>query len=650
MITVPAGSGRTILVRAYDANTIETHRGEAVVNVVAGANPPLTIVLYPLVGDVEVEVEIGSPTVTVEPPQATLLLGETLQLTATITSGAGGEVEGDVQWGSTQPLVATVDGDGLVRAVGLGAAEIVANFGNVRGTATIDVTGFWNRFGSSDEGWTAWENGEEPVQWEMGEVCLGGMGGCISLTDAASDIMAFRGPPELRDGADLSANYGKQLRYWLKVSGGDSWIARPGWWNVIIESAAHGQLSMTFPDAFQVDYPYGWQQVALNLSTTPSSIGGRARVWEIDGRGASETEIRDVLSNVTNLLIRAEFMHDGGTAYLDDVTIIASDDEPDGSIWRVCNGLPLMCEMPFDEIVFPGNHNAGSGAGGSLRYCSTNTAASDCFYRNQGKTITEQLAYGIRYFDIDTCICDGVLVTCHGSAGKGLPINHFMNEFNNFLNREENRNEVIVITFGDQSPNNLVLKNLIYNELQRWAPTPERLANGELTIFKKLPGNPWPTLGYLVDANQRIIVTVRDSYALLENIGVLSERDHIHDTWRERGCTSSCSGVVTDTYVACLVAPPDKLILITVNCSSGLCLSDLAGLCDQHIGPSMLACVSARLAATGGGVLGDVTPNFIVADWTQRHGNIVGEVRNFNWQILLQNGFPTGVAGGLARE
>jgi hypothetical protein len=91
-----------------------------------------------------------------------------------------------------------------------------------------------------------------------------------------------------------------------------------------------------------------------------------------------------------------------------------------------------------------------------------------------------------------------------------------------------------------------------------------------------------------------------------------------------------------------LVAPADRLILITVNCSSGLCLDDLAGLCDDHFTESMMACVGARNVATGGGVLGDITPNFIIADWTQKRGNIVAEVQYFNWQILLQNGFPAG--------
>jgi hypothetical protein len=191
----------------------------------------------------------------------------------------------------------------------------------------------------------------------------------------------------------------------------------------------------------------------------------------------------------------------------------------------------------------------------------------------------------------------------------------------------------------------------LYGELaRRWAPTLERLGNGELTIFKKSPGNPWPSLGYLVDTNQRIVVFVRNASVPLQDLGALSERDRIYDTWQSRGCTSSCSGVVDDTYLECLIAPADKLILITVNCSYGLCLSDLAGLCDQHIGPSMLACTSARVAVTQSVALGDVTPNFIVADWTQQHGNIVADVRNFNWWILVQNGFPLGSSGALANE
>jgi len=64
----------------------------------------------------------------------------------------------------------------------------------------------------------------------------------------------------------------------------------------------------------------------------------------------------------------------------------------------------------------------------------------------------------------------------------------------------------------------------------------------------------------------------------------------------------------------------------------------------------MFSCTSARFAVKGGVALGDVTPNFIVADWTQKHGNIVADVRNFNLWILAQNGFPTSSSGALASD
>jgi hypothetical protein len=139
VLTIPAGSDRTITVRAFDASGIETHRGSTTVDVVEGDNPTVAITLFPLVGNVPVEVTIGSLVVNVEPGSSVRLVGRTLQLTATITDGEGNEVEGDVVWGSRLPLVAAVDQNGLVTAIGEGDADIVANFANVRGVASVEV-------------------------------------------------------------------------------------------------------------------------------------------------------------------------------------------------------------------------------------------------------------------------------------------------------------------------------------------------------------------------------------------------------------------------------------------------------------------------------------------------------------------------------
>lgn len=507
---------------------------------------------------------------------------------------------------------------------------------------------FSSYFEKGEDGWTSWENGETRVQWENAcALSRNQEAGCISITDAQGGTMAFRAPRELRGGVDLSRCYGKQLKYWMRVSGGDSWREQPLEWNVMIESDKYGRLTMAFPEALQVDFPYRWQQVALNLSATPSSLKGRNRCWQMNGHIASEEEIRNVLSNVTNLLICADFCDGSETAYLDDVEITASEESvgPDG---RICNGLPYLCDMPFDEIVFPGNHNSGSYT--PLWSCSASIRCAgglliNMIY-NQASTITGQLDWGIRYFDIDICYCDGWLVNCHGHCSTGPSIRERLDQFDRFLDSPANRNEVIVITFADQSgASQEVLQELLSDELERWVATMH--PRGELTLFTKSPGDPWPTLGYLVDSNRRIVVFVRDVLPVLENIGVLSERDYIHDTYKERSLTVSCAGVVGDTYNSCAAADPDKLVLITVNAKDGLSLKDLAGYCNPWIDECITACMEARATSTGKGLL-EVTPNFIVADFTKQVGNMIGPVREMNMWILQENGFPISSSISLA--
>ena len=76
-------------------------------------------------------------------------------------------------------------------------------------------------------------------------------------------------------------------------------------------------------------------------------------------------------------------------------------------------------------------------------------AATSCFYRNHDDSFTEQLQFGIRYFDIDTCFRSGEAVNCHcgpvgcaytSSVEKGLlQIDAWM---------KSNPNEVIFIHFN----------------------------------------------------------------------------------------------------------------------------------------------------------------------------------------------------------
>ncbi len=64
---------------------------------------------------------------------ATIAVNETLQLTATVTPPSA------VTWSSSDPAVATVDGNGLVTAVSVGIATITATAGGISATCEITV-------------------------------------------------------------------------------------------------------------------------------------------------------------------------------------------------------------------------------------------------------------------------------------------------------------------------------------------------------------------------------------------------------------------------------------------------------------------------------------------------------------------------------
>jgi len=146
-ITVPAGSSRTITLRAYDAGGVQTHSGSVTVNVQAGTNPTISVVLTPLTGGLPITVTLGNLTVTVTPPSGSLgLAGNslglpgTVQLTAVIKDWNGNPVTGVATWATRDPGVALVDASGLVTAAGAGTTTISAAFEGATGTATVTVT------------------------------------------------------------------------------------------------------------------------------------------------------------------------------------------------------------------------------------------------------------------------------------------------------------------------------------------------------------------------------------------------------------------------------------------------------------------------------------------------------------------------------
>jgi hypothetical protein len=142
-VTLPAGSHRTLTMRAYDASSVETHRGATIVDVHEGTNPTVQVTLTPLSGQIPIEVELGSVTVTIVPVADTVAVADSGLLTARVRDGVGAPVPGPVSWATLAPNIAlaraTSDSTATVTARGTGTTQIFAAFGGVGATATIVV-------------------------------------------------------------------------------------------------------------------------------------------------------------------------------------------------------------------------------------------------------------------------------------------------------------------------------------------------------------------------------------------------------------------------------------------------------------------------------------------------------------------------------
>jgi len=144
IVTIPAGSSRTITLHAFDAGGVETHRGSVIVTIRAGTNPTIALVLAPLAGDAPINATLGSFVVTVTPAADTLSIAATATLTATIVDASGSPVADRVVWATLDPGVATVASTGdrtaQVTAVRPGGTTVIASFGGSGGTSAIIVS------------------------------------------------------------------------------------------------------------------------------------------------------------------------------------------------------------------------------------------------------------------------------------------------------------------------------------------------------------------------------------------------------------------------------------------------------------------------------------------------------------------------------
>jgi len=179
----------------------------------------------------------------------------------------------------------------------------------------------------------------------------------------------------------------------------------------------------------------------------------------------------------------------GSSASTGDTTI-ASGSESDSStgpeVPLPCNGHVELCERPFDEVVFPGTHN--SHAATDEGFPTVNA--------NHQRGIAQQLEDGVRVLLIDTyadTLDADVVLMCHGLCVlASTPHLDGLMAITEFLNA--NPREVITIIYEDHVG--------VEEVAEDFAAT-----GADALTFVHGAGEPWPTLGEMIDADTRLVVT-----------------------------------------------------------------------------------------------------------------------------------------------
>lgn len=79
--------------------------------------------------------------IAIEPDSATLVVGDTVRFSVSITGANDSKIlDRPVTWSVGNPIVATVSDSGLVTARAAGRSEVLATVGNYRASVTVTVT------------------------------------------------------------------------------------------------------------------------------------------------------------------------------------------------------------------------------------------------------------------------------------------------------------------------------------------------------------------------------------------------------------------------------------------------------------------------------------------------------------------------------
>ena len=259
-----------------------------------------------------------------------------------------------------------------------------------------------------------------------------------------------------------------------------------------------------------------------------------------------------------------------------------------------------LCNLRIDQVTFPGAHNAGAGFNGGLYY-SNGLPALQCAYRNVDSNFYVMLKRGIRFFDIDTCVRNGHVESCHNTAYAG-PLSKAFDQIDNYM--KCHKNEVIILHFnrdveGDRPT---VAKKLVTELEKRWNPDK---ANNQLKMHMSTYPN-WPTLRQAIETKQRIFIFMDNNLAEHISKPYIYNRNFFFRSTYESGIIVTdiigCVGIIGSASRQCKQESDSGFIELagfgTISATSVFlgpsCVKGMAKLCSRSLKRAAEVCYKQR--------------------------------------------------------
>ena len=160
------------------------------------------------------------------------------------------------------------------------------------------------------------------------------------------------------------------------------------------------------------------------------------------------------------------------------VILLACDSPPPPT---VCNGHAELCARTYDAVAFPGTHDA---------YASV---ANGVYAHDQTYSLTRQLQDGVRVLHLEILPNNGEPWLCHAICGLGgQSLVSALQEVRAFLDASPTE-VVTLLTESSQVTTDQIAAEFDAADLKRYARA-------------HTLGQPWPTLGAMIQSGERVVV------------------------------------------------------------------------------------------------------------------------------------------------